>query len=141
MRHADSKGFGWIRTSTPTLPLSDKGNPMPDHLLFLSQSGITPEISRPSPETVIAGDPVFSTWSVEDKDGLCCGIWRCTPGKWRIAYAEWEYCRIVSGLSVLTEDGGAARIVRAGDSFIIRPGFKGTWDVMETTVKDYVIRL
>jgi uncharacterized protein len=113
---------------------------MPDHLVFLSQRGISPETARPAPDRLVAGDPVFTTWNVEEREGLYCGLWRCTPGKWRVSYDEWEYCRIISGLSVLTEDGGAARIVRAGDSFVIRPGFKGTWEVMETTVKDYVIR-
>ncbi|MCX7299706.1 MAG: cupin domain-containing protein [Rhodobacterales bacterium] len=113
---------------------------MPDHLVFLSQRDTAPETSRPEANRIISGDPVFTTWNIEETKDSCCGIWRCTPGKWRIFYEEWEYCRIVSGLSVLTEDGGAARIVRAGDSFVIRPGFKGTWEVMETTVKDYVIR-
>ncbi len=113
---------------------------MPDQLLFLSQRGLSPETTRPDPDKVISGDPVFSTWNIDERDGLFCGIWRCTPGKWRISYDEWEYCRIISGLSVLTQDGGAARIVRAGDSFVIRPGFQGTWEVMETTVKDFVIR-
>jgi uncharacterized cupin superfamily protein len=42
---------------------------------------------------------------------------------------------------VLTEDGGDPVHVRAGDSFVIRPGFAGVWDVVETTLKDYVIRL
>jgi hypothetical protein len=31
--------------------------------------------------------------------------------------------------------------LRAGDSWIIRPGFEGTWEVVETTLKDYVIRV
>jgi hypothetical protein len=114
---------------------------MPDLLAFLSPGAAAPDQSRPPPDRVISGDPVFSTGNLEDRDGLFCGIWRSTPGKWRIAYDEWEYCRIISGLSVITEDGGASRIVRAGDSFIIRPGFTGTWEVMETTTKDYVIRL
>ncbi len=113
---------------------------MPDQLLFLSQRGLSPETTRPDPDKVISGDPVFSTWNIDERDGLFCGIWRCTPGKWRISYDEWEYCRIISGLSVLTQDGGAARLGRAGDSFVIRPGFQGTWEVMETTVKDFVIR-
>jgi uncharacterized cupin superfamily protein len=30
--------------------------------------------------------------------------------------------------------------VEADDSFIIRPGFKGSWEVLETTRKEYVIR-
>ncbi|MBB4525923.1 UNVERIFIED_ORG: putative cupin superfamily protein, partial [Rhizobium sophorae] len=29
----------------------------------------------------------------------------------------------------------------AGDRMILRPGFKGTWEVVETTRKDYVIKV
>lgn len=111
---------------------------MTDRFHFLSRQG-TPQVSRPPADRVVAGDPVFTTWEAEDHGHLACGMWQATPGKWRIAYDEWEYCRIVEGLSVITEDGGAARIVRAGDAFVIRPGFKGTWEVLETTVKDYVV--
>ena len=50
-------------------------------------------------------------------------------------------CHILSGHSVLTEEGGEANTLKAGDSFVIRPGFKGTWEVIETTRKEYVIRL
>jgi uncharacterized cupin superfamily protein len=42
---------------------------------------------------------------------------------------------------VIAEDGGEARTVGAGDSFVIRPGFAGTWEVIEATRKEYVIRL
>jgi uncharacterized cupin superfamily protein len=42
---------------------------------------------------------------------------------------------------VIAEDGGEARTVGAGDSFVLRPGFKGTWEVVETTRKEYVIRV
>ena len=106
---------------------------------FLSRNAAAPETSRPPPDRVVAGDPVFTTWNAEERGNLYCGMWQATPGKWRIQYDEWEYCRILEGLSVITEDGGAARIVRAGDSFVIRPGFRGTWEVLETTLKDYVI--
>ena len=41
----------------------------------------------------------------------------------------------------MAEDGGAAFEVVTGDSFLIRPGFRGTWEVIETTRKDYVIVL
>jgi uncharacterized cupin superfamily protein len=99
------------------------------------------ETSRPEAAKVITGDPVHTAWNLEERDGLYCGIWESTPGKWRIAYEEWEYCRILSGVSVIAEDGGEAHTVRKGDSFVIRPGFAGTWEVIETTRKDYVIRL
>lgn len=104
--------------------------------------GIEAEVGAPAEGRVISGDPRFATWNVEEADGgLYAGIWEATPGKWRIEYDEWEFCHILSGVSVITEDGGEARTVRAGDAFVLRPGFKGTWEVVETTRKEYVIRL
>lgn len=109
--------------------------------LSLTPDTAAPETGRPAPERLIAGDPVFTTWNIEARDGLYCGLWQSTPGKWRVSYDEWEYCHILSGLSVLTDADGTARTLRAGDSFILRPGFSGTWEVVETTRKEYVIRL
>jgi uncharacterized cupin superfamily protein len=118
-----------------------EGFEMSEAFHFLSRSGVKPVVSRPPREKVVAGDPVFTVWEAEERGNLSVGLWQSTPGKWRIAYDEWEYCRIVEGLSVITEEGGAARIVRAGDSFVIRPGFRGTWEVLETTLKDYVVQV
>ncbi|RDL52195.1 hypothetical protein BLJAPNOD_03352 [Ensifer sp. M14] len=103
---------------------------------------VEPEVGEPAADRLIAGTPRFRTWNVEEADGgLYAGVWESTPGKWRIVYEEWEYFHILSGYSVVTEDGGAEIHLRAGDSMILRPGFKGTWEVVETTRKDYVIRL
>ncbi|MDX5382749.1 MAG: cupin domain-containing protein [Rhodobacterales bacterium] len=99
------------------------------------------EVDRPAPDRVVKGDPVFTSWTLEDRDGLYCGIWESTPGAWRVIYDEWEYCRILSGVSILTEDGSTPVTLRAGDSFVLRPGFRGIWEVVETTRKDFVIRL
>jgi Predicted enzyme of the cupin superfamily len=107
----------------------------------IATDGIEPEEGAPAPDRLIAGTPRFLTWNVEERDGLYAGIWQSTPGKWRIVYDEWEYCRILEGVSIITEENGAAVTVRAGDSFVIRPGFRGTWEVVETTRKDYVIRV
>ena len=114
---------------------------MPETFLRLTPEAAVSETGAPAPDRLISGSPEFTTWNVEDRDGLYCGIWRSTPGKWRIVYDEWEYCHILEGHSILTEDGGEPRHIRAGDSFILRPGFTGTWEVVETTTKDYVIRL
>lgn len=99
------------------------------------------ETDAPPADRLVSGNPTFRTWNVEERDGLYAGIWEATPGKWRISYDEWEFCHILSGVSVIAEEGGEPRTVRAGDSFILRPGFKGTWEVLETTRKEYVIRL
>ncbi len=111
------------------------------NFLRVNIDNLDPEVSRLDAAKVLAGDPVHTTWNIEERDGLYCGIWQSTPGKWRISYDEWEYCTILSGVSVLTEDGKEPKPVKAGDSFILRPGFKGTWEVIETTRKDYVIKL
>ena len=108
--------------------------------LKIDTSG-APEEGAPAPDRILSGAPTNRTWNVEDTGGgLYAGIWESTPGKWRIAYDEWEFCHILSGVSVITEDGGAAVTVRAGDSFVLRPGFKGSWEVLETTRKEYVIK-
>lgn len=109
-------------------------------LMRITTDRVAPTHDHPPSDRIISGVPRFTTWSIEERDGLYCGIWECTPGKWRITYDEWEYCRIISGRSVITDDRGAAHILEEGDSFIIPPGFKGTWEVVETTRKDYVIR-
>lgn len=109
------------------------------HLLRLDRTGITPEIYRPAPERVISGDPVHTTWNVEDRGCLYAGLWHSTRGAWRISYDEWEYVHILEGVSVLTDAEGTQTTLRAGDSFVIRPGFSGIWTVEEPTLKDYVI--
>lgn len=106
----------------------------------VTREGIQAEITRPDPARIVAGDPVHTTWNIEDRDGLYCGLWQSTPGCWTISYAEWEYVYIHSGHSVLTDASGVETTLKAGDSYIIRPGFSGTWTVIETTLKDYVIK-
>lgn len=101
------------------------------------------EDGAPAPDRLIAGRPHFRTWTFEESaDGKTfAGVWESSPGKWRIVYDEWEHCTILSGHSVITRDGGAAEHVKAGDSFVIRPGFTGTWEVVATTRKVFVVRL
>ena len=99
------------------------------------------EVSRPAPEKVISGNPVFTTWNIEDAGGLYAGIWQSTAGRWRISYDECEYCHILKGHSVIHGTDGSRLEVKAGDSFVLRPGFVGEWEVIETTVKEYVIRV
>lgn len=106
-------------------------------LARLSRDGIAPEISRPA--TVLSGDPVHTTWNQEERGTLFSGLWQSTPGKWAVSYSEWEYVHIHQGHSVLTDQSGVETHLKAGDSWLIRPGYAGTWEVIETTLKDYVI--
>jgi len=114
---------------------------MPNQFVF-DIDAVESEAGAPDADRILSGDPQFRTWNFEEAEGgLYAGIWEATPGKWRISYDEWEYFNVLSGHSIVTEDGAAAVHLKAGDRMILRPGFKGTWEVIETTRKDYVIRL
>ncbi|MFN7026739.1 MAG: cupin domain-containing protein [Pseudorhizobium sp.] len=111
-------------------------------VLAFDLDAIEPEEGAPAPDRLISGDPRFRTWNLEEtKDGLYAGVWESTVGKWRIVYEEWEYFHILEGYSIVTEEGAVPIHLKAGDRLILRPGFNGTWEVVETTRKDYVIRL
>jgi len=116
---------------------------MVPHLLSFDINSISPELGAPEKDRIISGNPTTRTWNVEETpDGkIYAGIWEATPGKWRVSYEEWEFCQIASGMSVVTGDDGASVTLKAGDSLVLRPGFTGTWEVVETTRKTYVIRL
>jgi len=116
---------------------------MPATLMTFDLDAVTPEHDAPPADRLISGDPKFTTWNIEDTEGgtLFAGVWESTPGKWRIMYDEWEYCTILSGRSVISGDDGNTITVGPGDSFILRPGFTGTWEVIERTRKQYVIKV
>ncbi len=92
-------------------------------------------------ETCVEGQPVQRTWnhftSADEK--FFAGIWEAEPGCWRIRYTENEYCRIVSGRSILRDAAGNETELNAGDEFVIPSGFEGQWEVIETTRKVYAI--
>lgn len=101
------------------------------------------EDGAPPPELVVEGEPTFrTTVHYEAPDGrLFAGVWSATPGAWRVAYDEWEWCRLRSGRCVLTPDGAAPRAFGPGESIVIEPGFTGVWSVVEACEKDFVVML
>jgi uncharacterized cupin superfamily protein len=93
-------------------------------------------------DKVVAGAPATRTWvQYEDAEArLSAGLWEASVGKWRIAYSEWEYVVMVSGHCVVAGDDGSVIEAGPGDSFVIEPGFTGTWEVTETMAKRWVIK-
>ncbi|HWU63022.1 MAG TPA: cupin domain-containing protein [Ensifer sp.] len=100
-----------------------------------------PRESGPLPERLIAGSPTFKTWAMDDaKDGkVLSGVWEATPGETKSIKGEvFEFCHILSGVVELTPEGGEPVIYKAGDSFVMKPGFVGVWKTIETVRKIYV---
>lgn len=89
----------------------------------------------------IEGNPRQTVW-LEYQDlttQFSAGMWSSEVGAWRIRYTEEEYCRILQGQSVITDEAGNSVTVGAGDEFTIPAGFVGTWRVVEPTLKRFVI--
>jgi uncharacterized protein len=93
------------------------------------------------PEKLISGNPKQTVWLhyTDPSKQFLVGIWRSEPGKWRISYTEEEYCHMIEGASIITNEAGQAVTVVAGESFIVPRGFVGTWEVVQTTTKRFVV--
>jgi uncharacterized cupin superfamily protein len=94
-----------------------------------------------APEKLLEGNPKQTVWiEYQDAGGhFCAGLWSSEVGAWRIRYTEEEYCRILEGRSVITDEAGHAVSVGPGDEFTIPAGFTGTWRVVEPTQTRFVI--
>lgn len=94
------------------------------------------------PDCVVEGDPHQDIWihSTSPDGKLTVGVWTSTPGKWHAFAGKDEYCYIVSGRCALIHEDGTRQEFTAGGSFFIPDGFKGFWEVLETTTKHFVIR-
>ena len=101
----------------------------------------TPVPAKPEPDRLIAGDPEFLTWALDSSRGgeVRTGIWQATPGETVSIKGEtFEFCHILDGVIELTEEGGTPVTYRQGDSFIMKPGYRGVWKTIETVRKIYV---
>ncbi len=102
-----------------------------------------PEPAKAAPDRLIAGDPDFLTWALDESAAsgpVRTGIWQATPGETRSIKGEtFEFCHILDGVVELTEDGQPPRLFRKGDSFVMKPGYRGIWKTIETVRKIYVI--
>jgi uncharacterized cupin superfamily protein len=90
---------------------------------------------------LLQGNPRQTAWvHYTDPSGrFSAGIWHSERGAWKILYTEEEYCQILEGLSVITDEAGTAVTVCAGEEFVIPAGFVGSWEVVEPTRKRFVI--
>ena len=106
----------------------------------ISLSALGPgETSRPLPERVLEGDPVFTTW-VFTETPVATGIWAATPGRHLVIRDQhtWEQFHILEGEVILTEEGKAPQSYRAGDVVHLLPGYRGEWHTVSPVRKHYI---
>jgi uncharacterized cupin superfamily protein len=100
---------------------------------------------RPRPERQIRGNPLRETWNLVQTElpagEVFCGVWRCEPGRWRIAMgpSERELFTVIAGRCRVHDSSGGHEEVGPGEGLCIPPGFEGEFEVLETLTKTYVI--
>jgi uncharacterized cupin superfamily protein len=92
-------------------------------------------------EKLLIGNPKQSVWMnyTDPTDKFFVGTWFSEIGKWNISYTEEEYCELLEGTSVITDEAGQSVTVTKGDRFVVPRGFTGTWEVVQPTRKTFVI--
>ena len=101
----------------------------------------TPEINRGPIDKPLEGTPQTTTHNFfESPDKrFFAGIWESTAGKWKVNYAEQEFVHMLAGEAILSDEQGNAERVKAGDSFVVPAGFKGSWESLGQVRKLYAI--
>ena len=110
-------------------------------IVDFAQNTVAPERYRPDAHKILSGSPeqtVFNHYG-SPCGQMNAGVWEGAVGQWTVNYTEHEYCEIVQGVSVLRDNQGNSKTLRAGDRFVIPAGFQGTWEVLEACRKIYVV--
>lgn len=121
-------------------------SPHPTRLIRLhAQPEGPPETDHPKPERLVRGNPLRETWN-RVGEGLpagqvFCGVWRCEPGRWRIAMGptERELFTVVAGRCRVHDALGGCEEMGPGEGLYIPPGFEGEFEVLEQLTKTYMI--
>lgn len=112
-----------------------------ENIVDFSQANVEPLRYLPAQEKILKGNPEQTLYNHYNSpcNQFNAGVWEGEVGQWAVNYTEHEYCEIVQGVSVLRDEDGNAKTLRAGDRFVIPAGFKGTWEVLEACRKVYVV--
>jgi len=96
------------------------------------------------PAIVAAGDPTSRTWEAANLEvgpgSLRTGIWIGEPGVINVPfYPVDEIFTVLSGRVAMTSPEGIRIEFGPGESGLVRKGWVGVWETMETTRKCFVI--
>jgi len=68
-----------------------------------------------------------------------CGIWRCTPGKWRCEVDRDEFCHFLEGRCTYIHENGEVIEIDGDCIVFFRKGWKGVCHVTQEICKVYMI--
>ncbi|MFO1105264.1 MAG: cupin domain-containing protein [Amaricoccus sp.] len=117
---------------------SDISHPL-EHVLLIARTHAATEVDAP-PEKVSAGSGKALDWATysDPARGFHVGHWQAEPGIRAVHYTETELCHLLEGRVRLSDASGAIEF-GPGESFVISPGFTGTWESIGRVTKLYAI--
>ena len=68
-----------------------------------------------------------------------CGLWVCTPGRWRLSIPRDELCHFIAGRATYLRDDGESIEVRASTLVMFPAGWTGECSVHETIRNTYFL--
>ena len=93
-------------------------------------------------ENIIEGDEpqeLEHIFHASEDGAFVVGLWSCTPCTERVpSYPTDEFCVVVDGSVVLTDDDGTVAEYREGDAFVVQQGWSGTWAMPVPFTKYFV---
>lgn len=112
-------------------------------LSVFSRQQPQPACDHPRPDRMVSGNPLRTTFEhfLSANGDLSAGIWACEPGAWRIAFAEGkdEFFCVIEGRIRITDADGESAEFGPGEACIIPSTFSGTFEVLESVRKYYVV--
>jgi len=97
---------------------------------------------KPPVDRLIEGNPDIYVWDQDEslEGRVRSGVASGTSGTTRsIKDGVCEVIHILEGVVELTEDGKEPLVFRAGDTFVMKPGFTGIWKTIEDFRKIFII--
>jgi uncharacterized cupin superfamily protein len=111
----------------------------------MSTTGTVNALSHPHPQALspdlaisAEGEAVLEGYSSEN-GAFTTGTWTHPRGIFPAEFNYDEVCVLLEGHVRLTSETGFTAEFKAGETFVIPKGFKGTWETLEPVRKHYII--
>lgn len=117
----------------------------PQLVKLTARPDTAPDLDHPRADRLVHGNPLRETWNRVDAElsagKVFCGVWRCEPGRWRIAMGETEHelFTVLTGRCRVHDALGGFEEVGPGEGLYMPPGFAGEFEVLEHLTKTYMI--
>lgn len=119
-------------------------HPAPAIVLIDNHPATAPAVDHPRADRRLSGCPRRETWTAFEapQGDLSAGVWTCEPGHWRIVFPPHkdEYFFVLEGRLRLHDAArGTATEVTAGQGAVIPGGFEGSFEVIESVRKHFIV--